>query len=122
MRSEAKKRRSKRRSIMKRYLVLEVSAAALMALLFSTVSVAAVSVTQGNLNGLAFGVVLGLFVLGGALALAAWVAGMVTAAGLHRWDWFVAVLLLGAPAALALGIAKSRAGGLRNRAETLPVL
>jgi len=95
---------------MKRYLVLEVSAAALVALLSAMVAVVAVSATHGDLNRLAFSIILMLFVLGGVLAVAAWMAGMVAAAGRQRWDWFVAVLLLGVPAAFALGIAQSRTG------------
>lgn len=105
---------------MKHYLVLGLAAAELAALASATVAVVAVSLTHGNLSGLAFGVILILFVLGGALAVAARVAGMVTAAGHSRWDWFVAVLLLGAPAALALGMAQTRAGEFRSREAGFP--
>lgn len=105
---------------MKRYLVLELAATASVALLSALVAVVAVCLTHGNLNGLAFGAILALLVLGCVLAVASWVAGMVTAAGLHRWDWFVAVLLLGAPAALVVGVALARSDGLLAGEATFP--
>jgi hypothetical protein len=85
-----------------------IAAASLVALALAAVPVVVVSVAHGDLSALAFGAVVTLFVVGCLAGAAAWVAGLIFAAGIRRWDWFVAVLLLGAPATLALGIAKSK--------------
>jgi hypothetical protein len=82
-----------------------VAAVSLVALVLAAVPVVVVSVAHGDLSALAFAAVVTLFVVGCLAGAAAWVAGLIVAAGIRRWDWFVAVLLLGAPAALALGIA-----------------
>jgi hypothetical protein len=92
-----------------------VAAIALVALALAAAPVLVVSLAHGNLNALAFGAVVVLFALGCLAGTAAWIAGLIAAAGLRRWDWFVAVLLLGAPATLALDITRSRAIGDAGR-------
>jgi hypothetical protein len=81
-----------------------IALAAITLLALGIAIVVAVSIVRGNLNALAFGTVLALLVVGGVLWAVSWISGLVTAAGLRRWDWFVAVLLLGAPASLALSL------------------
>ncbi len=93
---------------MKLSVVRELALSSLVALVAAVTAVALVILTHGNLNTLAFGVVVTLFVLAGLLGIASWAAGMIKAANIGRWDWLVAVLLLGAPAALALALAQSR--------------
>lgn len=85
-----------------------VAAVSLVALALAAVPVLVISVAHGDLSALAFGAVVTLFVVGCLAGAAAWVAGLIVAAGIRRWDWFVAVLLLGAPATLALGIASAK--------------
>lgn len=87
---------------MKVSIILDLSVASLVALASAIVAVVGVTVAQGNLNALVFGIIVALLVVGGALNVVSWVAGMIIAAGLNRWDWFVAVLLLSAPATLSL--------------------
>jgi hypothetical protein len=65
-------------------------------------------IAHANLNALAFGAVVVCFAVACLAGAASWLGGLIAAAGLRRWDWFVAVLLLGAPATLALGITQSR--------------
>jgi hypothetical protein len=86
-----------------------LAAAALVALALAAAPVLVVSLTHGNMNALAFSAVAALFALGCLAGTAAWVAGLIAAAGIRRWDWFVAVLLLGVPATLALDITRSHA-------------
>jgi hypothetical protein len=107
---------------MKLSIVRESAVAALVALHSVVIAVVAVSFTHGNLNELAFGVLFALFVLGVVLAAVAQVAGMVATARLHRWDWFVAVLLLGAPAALALGLMQGQIADQRRSALEVATL
>lgn len=85
-------------------LVPFLAGASLLAAVLAIVPVVAISVAHGNLNGLAFGGVLALLAISCLTGAASWVIGLIAAAGRRRWDWFVAVLLLGVPAALAVGL------------------
>jgi hypothetical protein len=85
--------------------VLVVAATSTAALSLTLGTVVVVSVARLNLNGVVFGGVLSLFVVGCVSGGAAWVLGMMQAARLSRWDWFVEVLALGPLGALIFGLA-----------------
>ena len=84
-----------------------VALVALVALALAVTPVLVVTLAHANLNALAFGAVVLFFAIACLAGAASWLAGLIAAAGLHRWGWFVAVLLLGAPATLALGLTRS---------------
>ena len=85
-----------------------VALTALVALVLAAMPMLVVTFTHANLNALAFGTVVVFLVVACLAGVASWLAGLIAAAGQRRWDWFVAVLLLGAPATLALGLVRSR--------------
>lgn len=66
-----------------------------------------VSVVRMNMSAPVFSAALAFGVASVVTGVASRVLGLIVSAGRKRWDWFVAVLLLGAPASLALGLASS---------------
>ncbi len=67
-------------------------------------SLLVVSSLRINISAPVFAAVLALGAASVGAGFASWVLGLIISAGRRRWDWFVAVLILGAPASLALGL------------------
>ncbi len=76
-----------------------------MALLLAAGTIVVASVARLNLSSAVFGGVLVLLVAGVLTGVAAWLLGMIQAARMSRWDWFVEVLVLGPLGALIFGLA-----------------
>ena len=94
---------------MKRRYVLAAAAASLLALAVGACTLVVVMATRANLPAVAFGGLVACFVAGIVLGAAAWLMGLVRAAGAGRWDWFVLVFALGPLGALIYAIAASEA-------------
>jgi hypothetical protein len=71
--------------------------------LLGVVSAARLNVSSGAFAGL-----VSLFLIGGVLGVAAWLLGLMRAARLRQWEWFVAVLVLGPLGTLLYGLAGSQ--------------
>jgi hypothetical protein len=82
-----------------------VAAAAVGALILGILPVMIVTAAHLNLSSTVFGGTLVLFLLGCVLGAAAWLMGLMATARLGRWDWFIAVLVLGPLGALIYGVA-----------------
>lgn len=80
---------------MDRRNLLIFALASLVALLLGVVYFAIVAVAHLNLNSAAFGGMVLLFAIGGALGFVSWLLGLMHTARVRQWDWFVAILLLG---------------------------
>jgi hypothetical protein len=57
-----------------------------------------------------------LFLLGGLAGAAAWVAGLIKAAAVGQWGWFVAIALFNVVGALAYALQGSERGSERGAA------
>jgi cytochrome bd-type quinol oxidase subunit 2 len=80
--------------------VLIFACASLVAWLLGIVYLAVTLSARLNLSSAAFGGLLALFVVGGALGFVAWLLGLSHAAARARWDWLIIVLVLGPLGAL----------------------
>ena len=67
-----------------------------------------------NLSSVVFLGIGVLFAVSVALGFVAWLLGLMKTARISRWDWFVVVLVLGAPGALLYGF-----GGPAGRSHPL---
>lgn len=76
----------------------------LLALTAASVVVAVAIVGHIDLNSLVFAGISALFAMSFILGFTAWLLGLMKTARISRWDWFVAVLILGMPGALIYGI------------------
>jgi hypothetical protein len=97
---------------MQRWVTFWLAAASLATFVVGAGVVVAVSATHGNLNSLAFGLDVTALLAGVLCGAAAWLLGMMRAAGMRRWDWFIAVLALGPVGALLYSRAHVEASAL----------
>ena len=80
---------------MTRQITQWIAFAALSAVYISVVTMFVIATAQINLDGLAFGSLTVLLVISAALLVGAWLSGLMLAARMRRWDWFVGVFVLG---------------------------
>jgi hypothetical protein len=69
-----------------------------------------VMAARANLASTAFGGLAALVVVGGVLGFVSWLLGLMRTAGQRRWDWFVAILVLGPLGALIYGLVDHEEG------------
>ena len=86
---------------------LLISGSSLLALLLSITPLSLVTIGHGNLSSVVFGAALTLLLVGSLLGSVAWLLGLMRAARIQQWDWFIAVLLLGPLGTLLHGIASA---------------
>jgi hypothetical protein len=83
-----------------RRTILIFACASVVAGLLGIVYLGLTMAARLNLNTAAFGGLLALFVVGGALGFVSWLLGLASAAARARWDWLLIVLILGPVGAL----------------------
>ena len=91
--------------------ILIFALVSIVALVLGVVLLVVASAAHLNLSSAAFGSIITLFLIGGLVGFVAWLMGLMKTARISRWDWFIAVLLLGPLGALLYGF-----GGPADRA------
>jgi hypothetical protein len=83
--------------------ILIFALVSVVALVLGFVLLVIASVAHLNLSSAAFGGIATLVLIGGLVGFVAWLLGLMKTARISRWDWFIAVLLLGPLGALIYG-------------------
>lgn len=101
---------------MTRRIAQPIAVSALVVACISAVTMFIIANEHINLNGLAFTCFSVLLVACVALLAAGWLSGLMLAARVRRWDWFVGILALGPIASLLMCLSIRREEGGRAAA------
>ena len=88
--------------------LLIISALSVLSLGIAIAAIGVASAARLNLGSGVFAAILALFALGVLTGAVAWLLGLMRTARDRRWEWFVAILLLGALGVLIFSVASWR--------------